>query len=86
VRTKKKKSYLILPTARPQDQMVLGPGGGKMVIDDFLLPYAYLGRCPRLVWVGPLALKPDYIQYHHLGIRYEPQKRPGDFSQAFFES
>jgi hypothetical protein len=52
----------------------LGPsGGGGMVIDYFLLTYEYLGRCPRLVWVGPLALKPDHIQYHLSGIRYEPR-------------
>ena len=28
LRTKKKKPYLIPPTARPQDQKVLGPSGG----------------------------------------------------------
>jgi len=39
----------------------------------FLLAYEYLGRCPRLVWVGPLALKSDHIQYHHSGIRHEPR-------------
>ena len=72
LRTKKKKPYLIPPTARPQDQKVLGLSGGGMVIVYFLLAYEYLGRCPRLVWVGPLALKPDLIDCHHPGIRYEP--------------
>jgi len=72
LRTKKKKPYLIPLTARTQDLLVLSPGGEGMVRNDFLLAYAYLGRCPRLVWVGPLALKPDYIQYHHPGIRNEP--------------
>ncbi len=42
-----------------------------MVIVYFLLAYEHLGRCPRLVWVGPLALKPDHIPYHHPGIRDE---------------
>jgi len=46
---------------------------GGMVIVYFLLAYEYLGRCPRLVWGGPLALKPDHIQYHDPGIRYEPR-------------
>jgi hypothetical protein len=27
-----------------------------VVRNDFLWTYAYLGRCPRLVWVGPLTL------------------------------
>ncbi len=64
-------SYLIPPTALTKDQKVLGQGGGGMVRDCFLLAYAYLGRCPRLVCIGPLALKSDHIQYHHTGIRYE---------------
>ena len=74
LRTTKKKPYLIPPNARPLDLLVLGPSGGRMVIIYLLLAYEYLGRCPRLVWVGPLALKPDHIQYHHLGIRYKPKK------------
>lgn len=31
-----------------------------------------LGRCPSLVWVGPLALIPDLVKCHHPGIRQEP--------------
>ena len=71
LRTKKKKPYVIPPTARLQDQKVLGPSGGGMVIVYFLLAYEYLERYPRLVWVGPLALKPEHIPYHHPGIRDE---------------
>ena len=84
LRTKKKKPYLIPPIARPQDLLVLGPSDGGMVIVYFLLAYAYLGRCPRLVWVGPLALKPDHIPSHPLesGMSHKkgPEISPGPFS------
>ena len=68
-----KKSYLIPSTARTQNQKVLGSGGGGLVRYYLLLAYANLGRCPRLVWVGPLAPKPDLIESHHTGNRHEPQ-------------
>ena len=84
LRTKKKKPYLIPPTARPQDQKVWGPSGGGMVIVYLLLVYEYLGRCPRLVWVGPLALKPDLIDSHHPGIRYEPNEKKHDDKSPCF--
>ncbi len=73
LRAKKKKPYLMPLTARPQDLLVLGPSGEGMVIVYFLLAYEYLGRCQRLVWVEPLALKPDRIDCHHPEILYEPK-------------
>ena len=72
LRTKKKKPYLIFPHLSAPGPK--GPGAERwgMVIVYFLLAYEYLGRCPRLVWVGPLALKADRIEYSHPEIRHEP--------------
>jgi len=45
-----------------------GPGveAGGMVKLDFFKAYAVLGRCPRLVWDGPSALKPNPLIYRFI--------------------
>ena len=56
-RTKKNPSCLRSRTKGPRAET------GGMVKLYSVLAYAVLGRCPRLVWDGPSALKPNPLIY-----------------------
>jgi len=56
-RTKKNPSCLRSRTKGPRAET------GGMVKRCFVVAYAVLGRCPRLVWDGPSALKPNPLIY-----------------------
>ncbi len=56
-RTKKNPSRLRSRTKGPRAET------GGMIKHDFVKVYAVLGRCPRLVWNEPSALKPNPLIY-----------------------